>query len=114
MKINKEILKKIILEEMKNLEESDQQAQTSNASSEDFEAQGVAAVQLALGRVAERLLKDAQFTRAIKLVQQNERAQAQFIAQLQSHLFGTTAADITKSATRQRAAAQQMNLGDNQ
>ena len=110
MRITKTALKQLILEVLQEVE----QAQTSNAPSEDFEAQGVAAVQLALGRVAERLLKDAQFTRAIKLVQQNERAQAQFIAQLQSHLFGTTAADITKSATRQRAAAQQMNLGDNQ
>jgi len=110
MKITKAQLKEIILESLQEAE----QAQASDATAQEMEAQGVASVKLALERVQQRLLNDAQFVRAIKLVQQNERAQAQFIAQLQSHLFGTTAADITKSATRQRAAAQQMKLGDNQ
>jgi hypothetical protein len=112
MKITKAQLKEIIME---CLEEAQQaQSQADAGESQDMERQGMAAVQRALQRVQTRLLNDSQFLQYIGKVKENERMQAQFIAQLQNHLFGTTAADITKAATKQRAVANQMKLGENQ
>jgi len=111
MKITKMKLKEIILE---SLEEMEQVSTPQVNPDQAMERQGMAAVQRALQRVQTRLLNDSQFLQYIGKVKENERMQAQFLAQLQNHLFGTTAADITKAATKQRAAANQMKLGDNQ
>ena len=102
MKLTKTKLKKIILESL------DELAQEPDAK---MDPQGMASVQMALKRAAARLLEDAQFKRHIERIKGDERQEAQFMAQLQAHLFGKTGQDLARSAVKQRQVGKQMGLG---